>query len=90
MADTNISLEDKQKFLELMNSNDTDDALNKIDELPDSIYDRIKPSMDINSIKSLSLILAILYILSSLFSYIQQLMMARVTNNIKRFFIYNY
>ncbi len=85
MSDTSISMEDKNAFINLMNVDDKEssqqDMLKKMDELPKPIYKKIEPKMDMDMIKKLSLLLAILYIVSSLFSYIQQLIMARVTNN---------
>jgi len=79
-----ISKDDQIKFLEIMSSMNkdmvTEDMLGKMDELPSSIYDMVKPVMDMNGIKKLSLFLAILYVLSSLFGYVQQLIMAHVTN----------
>ena len=85
MSDTSISMEDKNAFISLMNVDDKEssqqDMLKKMDELPRPIYKKIEPKMDMDMIKKLSLLLAILYIVSSLFSYIQQLIMAHVTNN---------
>lgn len=79
--DDSISANDKQEFLQVINSNDTDNILENIDNLPEAIYEKVKPNMNIDMIKKIALLLAILYICSSLFSYIQQLLMANVTNN---------
>ncbi len=80
-----ITKEDQIKFLEIMSSmkdvSVNEDMLAKLDELPSSIYDLVKPVMDMDSIKKLSLFLAILYVVSALLGYIQQLIMANVTNN---------
>ena len=77
MNDPEISDMDK---LSLMNF-DMNNPLESMDNLPASIYDRIKPNMDIASIKNISILLAILYISSALFSYIVQLLLASATNN---------
>lgn len=79
MDDNNISIEDKNIFITLLS--DKNNILDKIDDLPKPIYEKVKPNMNLNAIKSISLLLAILYIISSLFSYIGQLIMSRVTNN---------
>lgn len=84
MKDNTIPIEDKQKMMEIMQEvnkdSNTKDLLKAMDKLPKSIYKRIEPKMNIESIKKLSLFLAILYIISSLFSYIQQLIMANISN----------
>ena len=84
MKDNTIPIEDKQKMMEIMQKvnkdSNTKDLLKAMDKLPKSIYKRIEPKMNIESIKKLSLFLAILYIISSLFSYIQQLIMANISN----------
>ena len=79
MNDDNISIDDKNIFI--MSLNDKDNILENIDKLPKPIYDKVKPNMNLDKIKSISLLLAILYVISSLFSYIGQLIMSRVTNN---------
>lgn len=85
MQDPKIPAEDKQKAIESFgnidkNSN-TKDLLKAMDKLPKSIYNQIKPKMNMQKIERLSLLLAILYIVSSLFGYIQQIIMATVTNH---------
>jgi len=85
MQNKNISMEDKQIFMNILSNmdtnNDTDSLLNTIDSLPKSIYNEIKPVMNMQKIKSISILLATLYIISSLFSYIEQLIMANISNN---------
>ena len=82
MQNKNISMEDKQKFMLIMNnSEDKDTILSKIDKLPKSIYEEIKPIMDMDKIKNISLLLAILYIISSLFNYLEQIIMANISNS---------
>ena len=85
MSNPDIPMEDKQKamksFGNIDKNSNTNDLLKAMDKLPKSIYNQIKPKMDMNKIKRLSLLLAILYIISSLFGYIQQIIMATVTNN---------
>ena len=87
MNDPNISFEDKQAFLDISSSIDKDNQellLKKIDDLPLSIYEKIKPVMNMEIIKKLSLFLASLYLISALLSYVQQIIMAYVTNYYSR------
>ncbi len=82
MQNPNISNVDKQEFMTIINNfDDSSNMLQVIDTLPKSIYDEIKPVMNMKKIKNISLLLAILYIISSLFSYIEQILMANVSNS---------
>ena len=82
MTDPSISNEDKATLQSLMTSSseDTDEILVKLDELPKPIYEKIKPQMDIAKIKRLSFILAIIYIVSALMSFIQSLILSTISN----------
>ena len=81
MNNPNISYDDKNTLMTMMNSNkDTNELLRKFDELPESIYNEVKPIMNMNMIKNIALFLIVLYVISSLFSYIQQIIMANVAN----------
>ena len=87
MQDTNISSEDKLKFQNLLSEaekskdSDTTALLESMDNLPESIYDKIKPKMDIAKIKSITILLAVLLILSALFTYIESIIMTIISNN---------
>ena len=85
MSNPNISYEDKMSFQvtlsSMSNSSDTTKLLKKIDELPSSIYDIIKPSVDMAKVKSIVTFLTILYLLSAIFSYIESVSMTTVSNN---------
>ena len=84
ITNPSISLEDKQKMSDIMSkmgkTSNGDKILKAIDQLPKSIYNKIKPKMNMKAIKKISLFLACLYIISSLFSYIEQIIMANVSN----------
>ena len=77
-----ITKDDQIKYLDILSSMDknssSEEALKKLDELPESIKGFIEPKMDINSLKIKSIILGILYLLNSLFGYIQGIIMAYV------------
>ena len=85
MSNPDISYEDKMNFQvtlsSMSNSSDTTELLKKIDELPSSIYDIIKPSIDMDKVKSIVTFLTILYLLSAIFSYIESVSMTTVSNN---------
>ena len=85
MNNPSISNEDKQILINIMssfeNKDNNQELLLKIEELPTSIYNEIKPIMNMQKIKNISLLLAILYIISAIFSYIEQIIMANISNS---------
>ncbi len=83
MNNPNIPTTDKQALFNIMITSDGN-IMNKIDELPNSIYEEIKPVMHMEKIKSISLFLISLVILSSLFNFTEQIIMAYVSNNYAR------
>lgn len=86
--DVTISAEDQIKFLELMSSVDpestTDELLSKMDELPSSIYELVKPQMNMDEVYHIAIVLASFYIISAIFSYVQHYSMATISNNFAR------
>ncbi len=78
MIDPSISDNDKYALMSLQVD---ENILAKLDELPTPIYERIKPVMDMDAIKTTSLVLLIYFTVSALTSYIEQLILAKVTNN---------
>ena len=85
MNNPDISYTDKQELTKIISNinpdGDMNEALAKVDELPESIYEEIKPTMNMDKIKSISLLLATIYIVSAIFSFIEQIVMAYVSNN---------
>ena len=86
MNDESISLEDKSKLQSLMSLKDDKDisqeeVIEKIEQLPESIYNKIKPNINMNKVKSFAILLAVLYIVSALFNYIQSISLTIVSNN---------
>ena len=83
---TTITLEDQQKFGELVKSIDANDKndisamLKKFDELPESIRSIVEPKMNLERINQFVILLATLYIISSLLTLIESLTMTEVTN----------
>ena len=85
MSNKNISNEDKNQFQELLDASRKEDAdLNEIsadfDKLPKSIYEIVKPKIDMAKVKSFAIFLGILYLISAIFSYIQSLLMTTASN----------
>lgn len=80
-----ISVEDELAFINIVSSMDeamvTEDLLKKLDEMPNSIKSIIEPKMNMVDLKKKSLILGIIYLLGALFSYMQGILMANISNN---------
>ena len=79
-----ISSEDEIAFLKSVIDIDasmlTADTLKVMDNLPASIYNLIKPSMDLAATKKIIITLVCLYLLSAIFGYIQSYSMTTVSN----------
>lgn len=58
----------------------TEKALELIDKLPKSIYELIKPQIDMSAIKNIAIFMAVLYIISALFNYIESYSLTTVSN----------
>lgn len=87
MTDPNISMEDKGKLqlvLENAKKADNEEILIQLDTLPGAVYEKIKPSMDLDKIKKIALLLTTLYLISALFQYIESILMTHVSNNLAR------
>ena len=80
-----ISSEDEIAFLKSVIDIDaskvTDDTLKVMDNLPASIYNLIKPNMDLAAAKKIIITLVCLYLLSATFGYIQSYSMTTVSNS---------
>ena len=78
-----ISYKDELKFLDVLSTIDgKDDKLiyKKLDKLPKSIKEIIKPSMNMTNIYNIGIFLVSLYLISALFNLIQGLIMSDVSN----------
>ena len=67
-----ITSEDQAKFLTLKN--------NDLEQLPSNIYSLIEPKINMDKIKALTIFMAVLYITSALFNYIQAFSLSTVSN----------
>ena len=85
MNDPDISMEDKMEMQSIMFSMNedmsSDDLLKLMDSLPESIYEKIKPVVDIEALNDVVVILICLYVCSAILSYIQSFAMTTISNN---------
>ena len=79
-----ITVEDQMELIvfynEMKNVENQNEALSYIDELPESVYSLVKPKMDMEAIKNLAIFMGIIYLLSSVFAYIQEYSLTTVSN----------
>ncbi len=82
--DVTITKDDETAFLrqvvDIDSSMVTDETLKVFDNLPESIYNLVKPEMDLAAVKKIVITLICLYLISALFSYIQSYSMSTVSN----------
>ena len=79
LSSDTISTEDKIKLKELMDQDSN--YMDKISLLPESIYNEIKPEINMANIKKISLLLLILYVTSSLLGYLESFILTTISNN---------
>lgn len=85
-----ITADDQKAMIELFSAIDTEnmeateDMLNLIDELPESVYSLIEPSIDMEEIFRIGMTLVCFYVASVLLSGIQSWIMATVTQKTSR------
>ncbi len=68
------------KILANMDTSNQTELLKQFDNLPTSIYELVKPTIDMNKIHKYVFFLATLYVISSIFNYIQSFSMSTVSN----------
>ncbi len=77
-----ITTEDQYKYVEIISSIDKDSdnetLIKKLDEMPKSIKTLVAPKMNERALKEKAIVLAIICVLQSLFSYIVGIMMSYV------------
>ena len=77
---TLITSKDQITFIRLSTKMTENNNLSLIDELPNCIYELVKPSIDMNKIKSIAIFMGTLYLISALFNYIQSFSLTTVSN----------
>ena len=79
-----ISPKEEYEYLKIISSLKKDDKPNKIykkiDKMPKKIQEIVKPKMNIDKIKQISILLIMLYLTSALFNFTQQIIMATLSN----------
>lgn len=85
MKDKNISNEDKTEFKKILESAkkenvDTNKLLSEFENLPKSIYEIVKPKIDMAKVKSITIFLIFIYVISAIFNYIQSILMTITSN----------
>ncbi len=83
--DNVITPPDQIEFIRIMQTFDMNNVdiytlYAKIDELPDSIIDSIRPIMNLTAIRNIMLGILALYVSSSLFQFVESLLMTEVAN----------
>ncbi len=76
-----ISKKDQLEFLRIASKTTNKNMLSQIDKYPKSIYNIIKPKINMNKIKKIAIILGSLYLISALFGFIVAFLMATISNN---------
>ena len=81
----NISVNDQMEFLTAMQTLQKETDVNllysKIEEMPESIKSVVKPVMNMEKIKIIALTIALMFLCSAIFTYIQSISMTTVSNN---------
>ena len=84
VAGQKISIEDQAEALKVMSSvsedMDKSQIYTQIDKMPESIKEILEPTMDMDAVKGIAIGLAITYIASALFTFIQSIAMTDVAN----------
>lgn len=78
-----ISTDDKVEFITLMAGSDSssvNEMYKVMENLPINVQQVIGPKMDMDKIKSIAILLACLYIISAIFTYVEGLSMIKVAN----------
>lgn len=71
---------DIAKLSGLMGISDQTEIYKKLDEMPDSIREAIKPNMDTKGIKNLAIFLVTVYLISAIFNYVESILMTEASN----------
>ena len=81
-----ISKKDIVKSMRLTENTkyDKEEMVKVIDKLPKSVYEIIRPRINMEKVKFFGIILGIIYVVSSLFGYIQAYIMAGISNKFSK------
>ena len=76
-----ISSIDKIKFINIISSYSQEELYSAIDLMPTNIKLLLEPNMNIDNIKKIGFVLVLMYIISALFSYLENYLMVITSNN---------
>lgn len=83
-----ITTKDKVDFISKMSTitkdSNENEAYKVVETLPDSIQNLINPKMNMDKITKMAIILLVIYLVSSLFGYLEGLLMVKTSNNYAR------
>ncbi len=79
IEDPKISMDSKIKFNEFLETAN-ENSLDEMDKLPNDVYEAIKPKMNMDKIKTISILLCILVIGMSILNYLQSLILTVISN----------
>lgn len=85
IENTIISIEDQIEMFHLMGNLNQENELQAIDSLPSSIYNLIKPSVDMDKVKSITIFIGMLYVTSAIFNYIESFSMTTISNRFAQY-----
>ena len=81
--DVIITNKDKVEFINIMSNMDINEPTKiygQLDKLSKNINELIKPSMDLTKIKNITIFLVCLYLISAIFSYLEDFLMVTTSN----------
>ena len=85
---TIITIDDQIEMLNLTkqmkDTSKTEANLAMMEQLPESVYNLIKPSINIDKVLNIALFMVLLYLTSAIFNYIQSFSLATISNNFAR------
>jgi ABC-type multidrug transport system fused ATPase/permease subunit len=84
---TDISTEDQIGTLQILSEvdlDDTDDVMNKLEDLPDTVYDMIRPTIDFTAVYKIAMFIVFLYAAGFVLQAVQNWIMASVTQRLSK------
>ncbi len=79
-----ISVEDQSEFINILSTleeeTDYSKLYSKLDEMPESIKNVVEPKMNMKGITHIAILLVVIYLLSSVFSFVESICLTDVAN----------
>lgn len=80
VEDTSIVTEDQIKMFHILKTMNEENSMDLISQFPSSIYNLVKPNIDMEKVKNITIFIGTLYLISALFSYIENFSMTTISN----------